>query len=305
MQRTTITLSVLAAAGLAIGLVGGQTQHLGGTGTGPAPTSDQAAPIRATAAEYCQAFNKGDVQAIATFWAPDAEYTSESGNETKSRAAIVELFRKFLADHKGAKMNLAIKSIRFIRSDVALSEGMTEVTTAEGTDKGRFSAAWVKADGKWLLTSARDLPSDGEAASPLQGLNWLVGEWQSEGNRTPVSVSCRPVLGKAYLHAEFTIKRQDGDLSVMYIFGYDPVSEQLKSWTFDSAGGYGEALWTRDGNHWSGRATGVLPDGGAGSTNYIVKYVDDQNFVLQMRDRQVAGQPLADSETKYVRKARP
>jgi uncharacterized protein (TIGR02246 family) len=306
MQRVIITLSALVAAGLAVGLVGGQAPPTGtGTGTTTAPATDQAAAIRKAVAEYCDAFNKGDVQAIAAFWAPDAEYTNETGTETKGRAAITALFRQFLADHKGAKMNLNVKSLRFIRSDVALGEGTSEVTTAEGPDKGRFSAAWVKADGKWLLTSARDLPTEGEAASPLQGLNWLVGEWQSEGNRTPVSVSCRPVLGKAYLHLDFTIKRPDGDLAVMYLFGYDPVSEQVKSWTFDSAGGYGEALWTLDGNQWVGQAVGVLPDGGSGSTTYVVKYTDDQTFTLQMRDREVGGQPLADSNTKYVRKAKP
>jgi hypothetical protein len=187
---------------------------------------------------------------------------------------------------------------------VALGEGISEVTTADGPDKGRFSGAWVKADGKWLITSARDLPTE-ETASPLQGLNWLHGEWQSDGNRTPVSVSCRPTLGKAYMQVEFTIKRPDGDMSVLYLFGFDPVSEQVKSWTFDSAGGYGEATWTRDGNQWTGRAVGVLPDGGSGSTTYTMKYINDDHFVLQMRDRQVAGQPLADSETNYVRKAKP
>jgi uncharacterized protein (TIGR02246 family) len=305
MQRATITLCVLAAAGLAVGLVGGQAQQPGATRTGAPAAADQTAAIRKTLADYCDAFNKGDIQGIANYWAPDAEYTSENGTETKGRPAITALFRQFLGEHKGAKMNLNVKSVRFVRSDVALGEGISEVTTSDGTDKGRFTAAWVKADDKWMLTSARDLPSEGDTASPLQGLNWIIGDWQSEGNRTPVSVSCHHVLGKSYLQADFSIKREDGELTVMYVFGFDPVTEQVKSWTFDSLGGYGEALWTREGNQWTGRAAGVLPDGGAGSTTYIVKYVDDQNFVLQMRDRQVAGQPLADSETKYVRKAKP
>lgn len=306
MQRATFTLCVLAAAGLAVGLVGGQSPRRDDAApTAPAAAGDQTAAIRKTVADYCEAFNKGDVQAVLNYWAPDAEYTGESGDETKGRAAIGDLFRKFFADHRGAKMKLDLKSVRFIRSDVALGDGMSEVTTAEGPDKGRFSAAWVKADGKWLLTSARDLPSEGQAASPVQGLNWLEGEWQSEGNRVPVSVTCRPTLGKAYMQLDFTVRRPEGDMSVMYLLGFDPVSEQVKSWTFDSAGGYGEAMWTREGNQWTGRATGVLPDGGAGSATYTIKYVDDNNFVLQMRDRQVAGQPLADSDTKYVRKAKP
>jgi uncharacterized protein (TIGR02246 family) len=305
MQRATITLCVLAAAGLTVGLVGGQSPQRTDPGAAAPAAGDQTATIRKMLADYCEAFNKGDVQAIVGYWAPDAEYTGENGEETKGRVAITEMFRKFLADHKGAKMKLDVKSMRFIRSDVALGEGMSEVTTTEGVDKGRFSAAWVKADGKWMLTSARDLPGEGDAASPLQGLNWLVGQWQSEGNRVPVSLTCRPTLGKAYLQADFNIHRPDGDMSVMYLLGFDPDTDQVKSWTFDSMGGYGEAFWTRDGNQWTGRAVGVLPDGGSGSTTYVIKFVDDDTFVLHMRDRQVAGQPLADSETKYVRKAKP
>jgi uncharacterized protein (TIGR02246 family) len=305
MQRATITLCVLAAAGLAAGLVGGQSPQRTDTGTPPPAAGDQAAALRKVLADYSEAVNKGDLQAVMGYWAPDAEYASENGDETKGRAALTELFRKFLAEHKGAKMKLDLKSVRFIRSDVALGEGISEVTTADGVDKGRFAAAWVKSDGKWLITSARDLPGEGEVVGPLQGLSWLAGEWQSEGNRVPVSVAVRPVLGKAYMQLDFTIRRPGGEMSVMYLFGFDPVSDQLKSWTFDSAGGYGEALWTREGNQWTGRATGILPDGGTGSTTYTLKYVDDNTFVLMMRDRQVAGQPLADSDTKYVRKAKP
>jgi uncharacterized protein (TIGR02246 family) len=304
MQRTVIILCALAAAGLGVGLVGGQVPTGGGNPGAPA-TGDASASLRQSVAAYCEAFNKGDVQAVAAHWAPDAEYTGDGGTETKGREAIAALFRKFFTEHKGARMALTVKSLKFVRSDVALGEGMSEVTTSEGVDRGGFTAAWVKADGKWLLTSARDLPSEGEAASPLQGLNWLAGEWQSEGKSSQVTVTCRPVLGKAYLQADFAIKRQEGDLAVTYLFGFDPVTEQVKSWTFDSVGGYGEALWTREGNRWTGQAAGVLPDGGSGSTTFVVKYVDDNSFTLVMRDRQVAGQPLADSETKYVRKAKP
>jgi uncharacterized protein (TIGR02246 family) len=305
MSRATFVLGILGAAGLAVGLVLGQVSPPAKTGTAGGPVADESAAIRKTVADYCETFNKGDASAVAAYWAPDAEYTNEAGAETKGRAAIATLFRTFLSEHKGARMSLTVKSIRFLRSDVALGEGMSEVVTAEGPDKGRFTAAWVKSDGHWLLTSARDLPGEGETASPIQGLTWLAGEWKSEGGRTPVTMSARNVLSGAYLQLEFAIKRPEGDLTVMYLFGYDPVSEQVKSWTFDSAGGSGEAYWTREGNQWTGRATGVLPDGGSGSTTYTVKFVDDNTFVLHMRDRQVAGQPLADTETKYVRKAKP
>jgi uncharacterized protein (TIGR02246 family) len=304
MQRAIITLALLAATGLTVGLVGGQPPRQTGTDTPTTGAADRTAAIRKMIADYCVAFNKGDAQAVAAYWAHDAEYTSENGTETKGQPAIAALFRQFLTDHKGAKMNLTVKSVRFLRSDVAIGEGVSEVTTEEGPDKGRFTAAWVMSDGKWMLTSARDLPSEGDSTSPVRALSFLNGEWHSEGSHTPVTMTCRPILDGKFAQADFNIKRPEGDLGVVYLFGFDPVSDQIKSWTYDSAGGYGEALWTRDGNQWVGRAVGVLPDGGEGSTTYVLKFVDDNSFVLVMRDRQVAGQPLTDSETKYVRKAK-
>jgi uncharacterized protein (TIGR02246 family) len=302
MRRTVITLSILAAAGLVVVLAGGQAQQP----AAPVAGDDQQAIRRAVAA-YCDAFNKGDIQAIAAFWAPDAEYVDEGGATYKGRDAIVALFRKFLTDLKGAKMALNVKTLRFLRPDVALGEGTSEITLPDGTlDKGRFTAAWVKSDGKWHLTSARDLPTEAEAAaSALKSLQWLVGEWQSTDKDGTTTMTCKPTLGGAFLHLEFTSKRTDGTMTVMLLIGFDPITDQVKSWTFDSLGGYGEALWARDGNQWVGQAVGVLPDGDDGSTTYVIKYGDDQSFTLQMRDRQIGGQPLADAEVKYARKAKP
>jgi uncharacterized protein (TIGR02246 family) len=302
MRKTIVTLGALAAAGLLVVLAGGQVPQP------PARAADDAQqPIRQAVAAYCDAFNKGDIRAIAAYWAPDAEYTDEGGTVHKGRDAIAALFRKFLTEHKGAKMALTVKSLRLLRNDVALGEGTSEITLPDGTpDKGRFTAAWVKADGRWLLTSARDLPTEEEAAaSPLKGFQWLAGEWHSTDKDGAVTMTCKPALGGAFLHLEFTAKRPDGAMTVLQLIGFDPLTQQIKSWTFDSVGGYGEALWTREGNQWVGQAVGVLPDGQEGSTVYVVKYTDDQSFTLQMRDRQAAGQPLADTEVKFVRKAKP
>ena len=70
MHRAIITLSVLAAAGLAVGLVGGQPQPAAGPVTTTAPATDQSAAVRQTVAAYCNAFNKGDIQSVTAFWRP-------------------------------------------------------------------------------------------------------------------------------------------------------------------------------------------------------------------------------------------
>ena len=84
---------------------------------------------------------------------------------------------------------------------------------------------------------------------------------------------------------------------------YDPLTDQIRSWTFDSRGGYGEALWTRQGNSWVAETAGVLPGGQTGSAVNVIRYVDDNTFVFQARDRQVGGEPIPDAEVRLVRKS--
>src|SRR5581483_2214876 len=112
---------------------------------------------------------------------------------------------------------------------------------------------------------------EGAAASPVKGLEWLVGDWQGAAHDGTTNLASRPALNGTLLQLTFTAKRADGDSAVMLLFGFDPLTQQVKSWTFDSFGGYGEALWVRDGNQWVGQAVGVLPDGQDGSAVYAIK----------------------------------
>jgi len=300
MSRQLFAIAIVTVIAIVAGFAGAQRPATA------QPNAEEQA-LRQAVAAYAAAFNKGDVSAIGPHWASDAEYTDEAGTVYKGRDAIIALFRKALTDQKGTKMALTLKSVRFVRPDVALGEGTSEMTSPTGdVDKGRFTAAWVKTDGKWLLTSAHDLPTEGDAtASPVKGLEWLAGDWHTSDKDSTTTMNCRPILDKAFLQQTFVVKQGNTEMSVIMLMGFDPLTHQIKSWTFDSAGGYGEALWVRDGNQWVGNAVGVLPDGDDASSTYVVKFTDENNFSLHMRDRRVGDQPLADAEVKYVRKAKP
>jgi hypothetical protein len=54
------------------------------------------------------------------------------------------------------------------------------------------------------------------------------------------------------------------------IIGWDPVEERIRSWTFDGEGGFAEGWWTREGDRWLLRETGITPDGSrTGAENTI------------------------------------
>ena len=52
--------------------------------------------------------------------------------------------------------------------------------------------------------------------------------------------------------------------------GWDPLARQFRSWEFDSEGGYGEGKWSRDGDRWVIKHTGVRPEGVTASATHIV-----------------------------------
>jgi uncharacterized protein (TIGR02246 family) len=296
MRKALIVLGLLATGllGLAVRSDEGRT---------PAAT-EQA--INQAVVAYAEAFNSGNVAAISAVWAPDAEYIDEKGTVVKGRNAIAALFKQYLADLKGAKIAFKVTSIRPLTDDVVMQDGTSTLTRADGSvDPGRFTAVWFKKDGKWLIRSARDLPYEAGdtpgGVGPLKDLKWMIGDWEAE--KGGVHVTVRWALNQAFLLQEYRVKQADGELQVMQLVGFDPLTGQLKSWTFDSNSGYGEGLWTRQGNSWVVETAGVLPNGQTGNAVNVIRYVDDQHAVFTARDREVAGQPIPDSEVKLVRKA--
>jgi uncharacterized protein (TIGR02246 family) len=275
----------------------------GGTGQTPTKAADEEQAIRSAVAAYAAAFNKGDMAGLAAVWAPDAEYIDEAGTVTKGRDQIANLFKQFVTDRKGSKMDLKVTSIRMLKGDVAMQDGTAIITGPDGTtDEGRYSAVWFKTDGKWQIRSARDLPYDGVtgAGGALKDLQWMIGDW--EGEKGVVNATVRWALNKSFLQQDYTVKGADGEMSVTQLIGFDPLTGQIKSWTFDSLGGYGEGLWDREGNTWTVQTAGVLPGGQTGTGINVIQFVDDQNVVFRSRDREVEGQPIPDAEVKLVRK---
>jgi uncharacterized protein (TIGR02246 family) len=299
MRKTVIGVGILAVCLLGLTVKSGDGQV-------PAPQGDKAIhqAIQQAVASYADACNKGNLAAVAAVWASDAEYIDEAGTVTQGRDAIAALFKQYLSDLKGGKIEFKVTSIRPLSADVAMQDGKSIVTLPDGSvDEGYFTAVWFKKDGKWMLRSARDLPHEGAeeigSAGALKGLQWMIGDWEAE--KGGLRVSIRWTLNRAFLSTEYTVKDSSGEMQVTQLIGFDPLTGLIKSWTFDSRGGYGEGLWVREGNSWVAETAGVLPNGQAGTAVNVIRFVDDQHIVFLARDREIGGQPLPDSEVKLMR----
>jgi uncharacterized protein (TIGR02246 family) len=304
---------LLAAAATAVVLIGRSAPDraaAGGQAGGEAKSRTAAeADIRKANENYSAALAAGDLDAIMAFWAPDADYIDESGKQTQGSDKIAGLFRKSLPEMKGSKVNIRVHALKFLRPDVCLEDGTVEKTAPTGVkDANRFSIVWSRAGDKWLISSVRDIPTDtgdlpSVAASYLNDLGWLVGEWADDSPKADVNVKVTWATNKAFLLMDYVIKRPDADpLEVAVRVGWDARTGRIRSWVFDSTGGFAEAFWRKDGKRWIVGTTGVLPDGGTGGATNIYEFLDDNTFVWRSTERDVDGQPLPDAEVKFVRK---
>jgi hypothetical protein len=203
---------------------------------------------------------------------------------------------------------MKVRDIRFIKPDVAQEEGTVFVTSPDGDiEPGRYSAVWVKKDGNWRLNSVRDLPDVVREEAPvaynkLKPLAWMVGEWHEKSSKGDVSMTGRWAPGETFLVLDFTIKRPDGkQLSARERIGWDPHGQRLRSWLFDSSGGFGEGFWTRHGNSWRVESEGILPDGRVLTAVHTWKYVDDNTIEWSSINREADEVPLPDLNVTFVR----
>jgi uncharacterized protein (TIGR02246 family) len=275
----------------------------------PAARLAEEKELHKTGEAFSQAFNKGDLDALVSFWTEDAAFIRESGKTYKGREAIRSLLKASLAENKGHKQSIKATSLHFIRPDVVSAEGVVTLTSPDGeTDTGRYAALWVKQGGKWLMSSLRDLPDTTDDDKPaavtrLKQLAWLVGDWQDKDGKGLVTMSVRWGPNQTFLIQRFTVKMADGkEIQNTQRIGWDPHEEMLRTWLFDSSGGFGAGYVIRKGNTWEELFEGVLPEGQVVTSVNTWKFVDDNTAEWMSKDRQMDEAPLPDLRVTFVRK---
>jgi len=154
------------------------------------------------------------------------------------------------------------------------------------------------------LPTAAPLENSAAVDSPLTTLDWLVGDWEGGGKEGRVEFSCHFTKNNAFLIRSFRVIKGETEvvMSGMQLIGWDPAEKSIRSWTFDSDGGFGEDRWTQKEQRYTSRSKYTLPDGGIGGSLNSMTYVDDQTFVWQSIHREIDGELLADTPKIVIRK---
>jgi len=272
------------------------------------PKEDEQSIRQATDA-YMAAFNKGNADAVLAFWAADAEQIDEAGTSIKGKEALTPIIRNMLADGKRPKLKIKTGTLRLF-GDVAFQDGTGTMTWPDGTmDCNNFSAVWTRKDGKWLLSMVRDTApvAEDEDATPalVNGLEWLVGDWSYVEKDMKTTVGVKWMKGRKFLSLELAVAiKGEETMSLTQVIGFDPSSNQIHSWFFDSRGGFGEGYWSRRGDTWTVEVAGLTAQAKHGTGTNIYKRVDADTFTFEAIDRELAGNALPDVKVTYARAAK-
>jgi uncharacterized protein (TIGR02246 family) len=303
------------ALGLGVALAVGQFVAAGkppGAAQPPTATGKGgAAAVKGQRAEaFVAAFDKGDAKALAGFWTPDGDYVDQVGRDYKGRAAIEKLYEGVFAGKKGGKLTVTVTNARMVGADTAIEDGVTEVTPADGSPgtAARFTAVLVKQGGQWYFESVRESvahpPSN---AAHFDGISWLIGNWAGEAEKGESGTA-------SYSWAEnrnFIVSAFATTVNGVPVAGgtqwiaWDAIDKQIRSWSFYSGGGVGEAAWKKDGDKWVTAVTARTADGKKVTGTNTLTRVDADRLVWQLTKMVVEGQPVPDPQPLKLKRVKP
>ncbi len=273
--------------------------------TSRADQAEETKLIEQAIASYTAAFNAGDAEALAAHWSPEAVYVNPlTGSQVEGREAITEEFKLILSQMQDTKLTVDLVSVRFISPSVAVEDGVAHIHSADGQlQTSNYTAIHVKRDKQWLLDRVT------EEAAPvilshyeqLKDLEWLIGTWVDDDGQSRIETTCRWTQNRNFITRSFSVSNQGRvEMTGFQLIGWDPAQRQIRSWVFDSDGGFAEGRWTNKENQWYVTTSGTLPDGGKASSVNVISMVDNDQFKWRSLNRTVRGKLLPNIDEVVI-----
>ena len=237
---TTLVGFSLALAGAA-SAAGTPAQQPAGEGKNQPSPPDQTTDDDAR--KYEEAYNKGDAKTLAGFYSDDVDYIDQDGAEVKGRDAMEKLLADNFQQNPGVKLAITTEEIKQLTPDVKVSRGFATVTPANGAaTTTRYTLVKVKKGDHWEISQMNEREAPPQSAySKLEALDWLLGTWQDKSGDQTVQSKINWAGDKNFLVRTINLQGNQTSTDGWEIIGWDPVRQQIRSWIFDSYGGFGES----------------------------------------------------------------
>lgn len=256
---------------------------------------------------YQEAFNKRDVSKLKALWAPEAIYQNLTTKEIiQGNDEIADYFEEEFENLGDETLNIASDKMEFPAPGKAIVKGIaTTQSKGETQQKSAFVAELSNANGSWVLQKVTEVEIQAPPThfEQLKELEWLVGKWEGSKDDVDFSIDTAWDENKNFLNQKFSIVMLDQkELTGQQIIGWDDEKKKIRSWLFDSDGGFGEGFWNKDGDSWYVGMTFNLPDGRKGSATQIYKKNDARTYTFAAEDRDIGGKLLPDTQPITITK---
>lgn len=274
-----------------------------------AEPSDAIAQIRSASSSYVEALNQGDPEGIAGFWTPQGTFVDANNNTHLAQELARQEFSRDADPQEQSKAEPHQSTVRLITPNVGLEQGCVGATGKDQTANSAASylAVWVKSDGRWLLDYLKEFqiapePTEGRLAE----LAWMVGQWESNSDGINARLTVSWSDQRRYLIQEFTVQLPDqSELRGEQRITWDASKKQLRSWLFRSDGGFGEGVWTHEGDAWVVKKSEVLPNGEKAATVNLWVHDNPESCWFKSLHAKVDDQPAEDLVLQFRRTVSP
>ena len=249
---------------------------------------------------YTKTFDAGDAKALAAFWKSDGEIVDAEGMQTVGRAAIEKMFADFFAKNPGSKTTIQLLSAKPEGEGVIVADILPKINPPISKSIYQVGATVVLVkgkDGKWLIEGVREKNPVPASYEHLKQLEWLVGDWTvnpKKADHVVFSVNCHWTENKSFLICMFTIKHLDMVRHGTEVIGWDARERKIRSWMFDSNGGFTHGFWEENGKRWTIEVIGETPEGEVVKGTQIITAIDPDTFTFELKNRVKGSEKEAD-----------
>jgi uncharacterized protein (TIGR02246 family) len=307
MHRVSIMTGLVAAI-LCVGFMAAQGKKEPAQDKKPADPKREAdrQAIDKMVQDMVQAFNNKDAAALVANWTEDGEYSRNDDVPFRGKAEIEKGYADFFKTLKGKpKVEVQLDGLRFPSKDTAYSEVTLRLKNEEGEV---VASSWrntllVREDGRWKVAIVSEWDRDETADTSLKELDWLIGTWHAANKDREVTTTYEWDENKVFIRGKYEVKAGGKVVEAgTQMITKDNSEGAIRSWVFQSDGGFGDGYWTRDGKKWTVDLAGVTADGSTLEATTIYIRLDANTFTWQAVGQLVDGEPVADTQPIKVTK---
>lgn len=278
----------------------------------PAKQSLTAQPedaVRSTLSELQSALSSQNANDVLKLFADDATFIDEAGEQIKGKADLQKRFEQLFKSGGGTGMGIHPQQISFPAPNVALAVGEVSRKSDQSlAPVSRFAMVMTKPNNQgWRINQITESAMRQQAnQSRLQELNWMIGQWKADSKSSDTAqLSVEWTPNKNFITSKYTLNKPGLPAQVdLQIIGWDPQTNSIVSWHFDSNGGFGRGAWVKaaDQEKWVVQVTGVGADGTSTIASNVFALKKPTEFVWQSINRSIDGQAVSDTEPVSVRR---